>query len=320
MYRHTPAQSSFAINMLAIRGGRPELLNLHDVIEAFVNFREEVITRRSKFELNKARERAHLLLGLVVAVTNLDEVVRIIRAAATPAEARAALLARTWDVTEIRPYLALVEAVDGDADGDTYRLSDLQVRAILDLRLAKLTALGRDEIGDELKKLAASIADLLEILRDRAKLYAVLRGELDGVRPVRHQAPHRDGHRGRRHRRRGPDHPRGHGRDGDDDRLHQARAAVATIAPSAAAARAGRAWRPRTRTSSPTCSSPRRTRRCCSSRRAGKVYRLKVWKLPLGGPTAKGRPMLHLLPLAQGETITTVLPLPEDEAEWSRCT
>ena len=138
LYRHTPAQSSFAINMLAIRGGRPELLTLHDVIKPpSSTFREEVITRRSKFELNKARERAHLLLGLVVAVTNLDEVVRIIRGSPTPAEARATLMARDWDAAEIRPYLELVEAVDGESIGATYRLSDLQVRAILDLRLVE---------------------------------------------------------------------------------------------------------------------------------------------------------------------------------------
>ncbi len=264
LYRHTPAQSSFAINMLAIRGGRPELLTLHDVLAAFVTFREEVITRRSKFELNKARERAHLLLGLVVAVTNLDEVVRIIRGSPTPAEARATLMARDWDATEIRPYLELVEAVDGELIGDTYRLSDLQVRAILDLRLAKLTALGREEIGNELKELAASIAELLEILRDRAKLYAVLRAELDGSDPYITK-------------RRTEIVTAGD--DIDDEDLitredmvvtvtltgYIKRVPLSTIAPSAAAARAARACRPRTRTSSRRCSSPRPTRRSCSS-------------------------------------------------------
>ncbi|HKX35595.1 MAG TPA: DNA gyrase subunit A, partial [Rhizorhapis sp.] len=139
LWRHTPAQSSFPANMLAIRGGRPELLNLRDIIEAFVRFREEVITRRTKFELNKARERAHLLLGLVIAVTNLDEVVRIIRGSPSPAAAREALLSREWPVAEIAPYIRLVEAVEHEVEGDTYKLSDLQVRAILDLRLHRLT-------------------------------------------------------------------------------------------------------------------------------------------------------------------------------------
>src|SRR5688572_15569704 len=127
LWRHTPAQSSFPANMLAIRGGRPETLNLKDIIAAFVTFREEVITRRTKFELNKARERAHILLGLVIAVTNLDEVVRIIRGSASPAEARAALLAREWPVAEIAPYIALVEAIEHDGEGGTYRLTDTQV-------------------------------------------------------------------------------------------------------------------------------------------------------------------------------------------------
>ena len=181
LWRHTPAQSSFPANMLAIRGGRPETLNLRDIIETFVRFREEVITRRAKFELAKARDRAHLLLGLVIAVTNLDEVVRIIRGSASPAEARAALLAREWPIAEIAPYIALVEAVEHEVEGDTYRLSDAQVRAILELRLHRLTALGRDEIAGELRQLAASIGELLEILADRVKLYAVMREEFDEI-------------------------------------------------------------------------------------------------------------------------------------------
>ncbi|WP_397577861.1 DNA topoisomerase (ATP-hydrolyzing), partial [Sphingorhabdus sp.] len=181
LWRHTQAQSSFPANMLAIRGGRPEVLNLRDIIEAFIRFREEVITRRTKFELNKARERAHLLLGLVVAVTNLDEVVRIIRASASPAEARAALIARKWPIAEIASYIKLVEAVETEITGDSYQLSELQVRAILELRLHRLTALGRDEIGKELQGLAESIAEYLAILGDRVKLYAVLREELVAI-------------------------------------------------------------------------------------------------------------------------------------------
>ena len=317
MYRHTPAQSSFAINMLAIRGGRPELLNLKDVIEAFVRFREEVITRRSKFELNKARERAHLLLGLVVAVANLDEVVRIIRAAATPAEARADLMARTWDVTEIRPYLALIEAVEGAPEDDVYRLSDLQVRAILELRLSKLTALGRDEIGDELKQLAASIAELLEILADRAKLYRVLRAELDGADPFVTK-------------RRTELAPAGD--DIDDEDLITREDMVVTVTMTGyikrvplsdyraqrrgGKGRSGMSTKDEDVVTNLFVTSTHTPVLFFSS--AGKVYRLKVWKLPLGGPTAKGRPMLHMLPLAAGETITTVLPLPEDEADWSK--
>src|SRR5687767_4161361 len=181
LWRHTPAQSSFPANMLAIRGGRPETLNLRDIIESFVRFREEVITRRAKFELAKARDRAHILLGLVIAVTNLDEVVRLIRGSSSPAEAREKLIEREWAADEIRPYIALVEAVENEVEGDTYRLSDTQVRAILELRLHRLTALGRDEIAGELRELAASIGELLAILGDRVKLYAVMREEFDQI-------------------------------------------------------------------------------------------------------------------------------------------
>src|SRR3954453_19293735 len=141
LWRHTPAQASFPANMLAIRGGRPETLTLRDFIEAFIRFREEVITRRSKFELLKARERAHILLGLVVAVTNLDEVVKLIRGSASPAEAREKLLTREWPSAEIAPYIALVEAVEPAVEGASYRFSDAQVRAILELRLHRLTGL-----------------------------------------------------------------------------------------------------------------------------------------------------------------------------------
>jgi DNA gyrase subunit A len=181
LWRHTPAQSSFPANMLALRSGRPETLTLRDFIEAFIRLREEVITRRSKFELAKARDRAHILLGLVVAVTNLDEVVKLIRGSASPAEAREKLLAREWAGDQIRPYIALVEAVEPQAAGETYRLSEAQVKAILELRLHRLTALGRDEIGNELEGLAKSIGELLEILANRARLYEVMREEFDEV-------------------------------------------------------------------------------------------------------------------------------------------
>ncbi|MEL6486924.1 MAG: DNA topoisomerase (ATP-hydrolyzing), partial [Pseudomonadota bacterium] len=184
VWRYTPAQSSFPANMLAIRGGRPETLTLREIIKSFIGFREEVITRRTKFELNKARESAHRLLGLVIAVSNLDEVVAMIRGSANPADARARLLAKEWPIGDIAQYIALVEAIEPSADeaGGTYKLSERQVKAILDLRLHRLTALGRDEIGDELKELATQIEYLLSILADRVKLYGVMREELEEVR------------------------------------------------------------------------------------------------------------------------------------------
>ena len=186
IWRYTPAQASFPANMLAIRGGRPEVLNLRDFIQAFVQFREQVITRRTKFELNKARERAHILLGLVVAVSNLDEVVAMIRGSSNPAEARGKLLVKEWPIGDIAQYIRLVEAIEPDAEqqGGTYRLSERQVKAILDLRLHRLTALGRDEIGDELKELSVAIEEFLSILADRAKLYGVMRDELTEIREL----------------------------------------------------------------------------------------------------------------------------------------
>ncbi len=320
VYRHTPAQSSFAINMLAIRGGRPELLTLHDVIKAFVDFREEVITRRSKFELGKARDRAHILIALVVAVANLDEVVRIIRGSASPADARAELMAREWPRAEIAPYLRLIEGITGDApvdEGDTYRLDDVQVRAILDLRLAKLTALGRDEIGDELKEIAASIVDLLDILRDRARLYAVLRDELNGSDPYITK-------------RRTEIVTAGD--DIDDEDLITREDMVVTVTLTGyikrvplsdyraqrrgGKGRSGMATKDEDVVTTLFVASTHTPVLFFSS--AGKVYRLKVWKLPAGSPQSKGRFFKQLLPLGPDETITSVLPLPEDETTWGR--
>ena len=316
LWRNTPAQSSFPANMLAIRGGRPELLNIRDIIEAFVRFREEVITRRTKYELNKARDRAHILLGLVIAVTNLDEVVRIIRGSASPAEARETLIARDWPVAEIAPYLRLVEAIETEASGDTYRLSDTQVRAILDLRLHRLTALGRDEIGNELAELAAAIAEYLAILGDRQKLYAVMREEFEAIE--RDFATPRlseitaaaDGI--------------------EDEDLIEREEMVVTVTVQGyikrtplesfrAQARGGKG-----RSGMATKDEDAITELFVTSTHtpvlffstAGKVYRLKVWRLPEGGPATRGRPMVNLLPLGPGETIQTVLPLPEDEDSW----
>jgi DNA gyrase subunit A len=316
IWRFTPAQSSFPANMLAIRGGRPEVLNLRDIIESFVKFREEVITRRTKFELNKARERAHVLLGLVVAVTNMDEVVRIIRGSSTPAEARDSLLAREWPIAEIAGYIKLVEATETEVEGDIYKLSAIQVKAILDLRLQKLTALGREEIGDELKELAAAIEEYLSILADRVKLYAVMREELETVRDefatprVSEITAAWDGL--------------------EDEDLMERAEMVVTVTHSGyikrtpldtfraqrrgGKGRAGMATKEEDAITELFVTSTHTPVLFFSTH--GKVYRLKVWKLPEGGPQTKGRPMVNLLPLAEGETISTVLPLPEDETEW----
>ncbi|MFC3096458.1 DNA gyrase subunit A [Alteraurantiacibacter palmitatis] len=319
IWRYTPAQASFPANMLAIRGGRPETLALRDIIHSFITFREQVITRRTKFELNKARERAHILLGLVVAVSNLDEVVAMIRSSPNPAEARAKLMAREWPIGDIAQYIALVEAIEPSATeaGGTYRLSERQVKAILDLRLHRLTALGRDEIGGELKELAAAIAEYLAILGDRARLYAVLRAELVEIRELfatprlSEIAPAWDGI--------------------EDEDLIERDEMVVTVTLDGyikrtplstfraqhrgGKGRSGMSTKDEDAVSNMFVTSTHNPVLFFSS--AGKVYRLKVWKLPEGGPNTRGRPIINLLPaLDKDETIATVLPLPEDEASW----
>ncbi|MBO9519465.1 MAG: DNA gyrase subunit A [Porphyrobacter sp.] len=319
IWRHTPAQSSFPANMLAIRGGRPETLALREIIQAFIQFREQVITRRTKFELNKARDRAHVLLGLVVAVSHLDEVVALIRGSSNPAEARTKLLAKEWPTAGIEQYLKLVEAVEPDlgASEGTYRLSETQVKAILDLRLHRLTALGRDEIGDELKELAIAIEEYLAILGDRRRLYEVMRQELTEIREqyatprVSEIAPAWDGIE-------------------DEDLIERGEMVVTVTLDGyikrtplstfraqnrGGKGRAGMATKDEDAVSEMFVTSTHNPVLFFST--AGKVYRIKVWKLPEGGPATRGRPIINLLPaLDQGETIAAVLPLPEDEDSW----
>ena len=321
LWRNTPAQSNFPANMLAIRGGRPETLALRDIIAAFITFREEVITRRTKFELNKARDRAHILLGLVVAVTNLDEVVRIIRGSPNPAAARDALLSREWPIGEIAQYIRLVEAIEPSAeqDGGTYRLSEVQVKAILELRLNRLTALGRDEIGDELKQLSLAIEEFLSILADRVKLYGVMRGELVVIRDA-YATPRKS--------------EIAAAADGiDDEDLIEREDMVVTVTMDGyikrtslstfraqnrgGKGRAGMATKEEDAVTNMFVTSTHNPVLFFST--AGKVYRLKVWKLPEGGPATRGRPIVNLLPaLDKNETIRTVLALPEDEADWDK--
>ncbi|KUO57137.1 MAG: DNA gyrase subunit A [Sphingomonadales bacterium BRH_c3] len=319
IWRYTPAQASFPANMLAIKGGRPEVLTLRDIIQAFIQFREQVITRRTKFELNKARDRAHILLGLVVAVSNLDEVVAIIRGSSNPAEARAKLLTRDWPIGNIAQYIRLIEAIDPDADqeGGTYRLSERQVKAILDLRLHRLTGLGRDEIGGELKELSLAIEEFLSILADRAKLYGLMREELEEIRAtyatprVSEIAPAWDGL--------------------EDEDLIERDEMVVTVTHDGyikrtplstfraqrrgGKGRAGMSTKDEDAVREMFVTSTHNPVLFFST--SGKVYRLKVWKLPEGGPNTRGRPIVNMLPaLEDGETIRTVLPLPEDEASW----
>ncbi|RMF11573.1 MAG: DNA gyrase subunit A [Alphaproteobacteria bacterium] len=317
LYRFTPLQTSFGCNMLALRGGKPELLNLRDIIEAFVRFREEVITRRTKFRLGKARDRAHILVGLVVAVSHIDEVVAIIRGAANPQEARDTLLAREWEAADIEGYLTLINDPRGEYKGGKYRLSQEQVKAILDLRLHRLTALGREEIGGELKELATRIEGFLEILQSRTRLYEVMREEFDDIRD-RFATPRRT------------EVIEADFGDIDDEDLIQREDMVVTVSHAGyikrvplstyraqrrgGKGRAGMSTRDEDFVSQVFVASTHTPVLFFTN--IGKVYKLKVWKLPVGTPQARGKALINLLPLQQGEFATTIMPLPEDEDSW----
>ncbi|MGE0257592.1 MAG: DNA gyrase subunit A [Alphaproteobacteria bacterium] len=321
LYRHTALQTSFGVNMLALNGGRPELLTLRDVIAAFVAFREEVITRRTTYLLNKARERAHILVGLLVAVANIDEIIALIRAAPDPAHARAGLVGQRWPAGDIGPLVEMVGATGGalDADG-TYQLSDEQARAILDLRLQRLTGLEREKISDELRELVAEIAGYVEILRSRARLIEVLRGELLAIR-TQFANPRRTAIEDVEF-------------EADIEALIQREDMVVTVSHAGyikrvplstyraqrrgGRGRAGMAIRDEDFLSQVFVASTHAPVLFFTS--AGRVYKLKVHRLPLGTPQARGRPMVNLLPLGDGETISTVMPLPEDEESWADLT
>jgi DNA gyrase subunit A len=321
LYRHTALQTSFGVNMLALNGGRPELMTLRDVIVAFVAFRQEVITRRTTFLLNKARQRAHILVGLLVAVANIDQVIALIRAAPDPAAARAGLVGRRWPAADVGPLVVLVgEAARGLAEDGSYQLSDEQARAILDLRLQRLTGLERDKIADELRELVTEIGGYLEILRSRARLIEVLRGELLKIKE-QFATPRRTAIEEVEF-------------EADIEALIQREDMVVTVSHAGyikrvplstyraqargGRGRAGMAIRQEDFLAEVFVASTLAPVLFFTS--SGRVYKLKVYKLPLGTPQARGRPMINLLPIAEGETISTVMPLPEDEASWADLT
>ena len=322
LHRHTALQTSFGVNMLALNGGRPELLTLRDVIAAFVGFREEVITRRTSHLLGKARERAHILLGLSVAVANLDEIIALIRAAPDPATAREGLTGRAWPAADVAPLVALVGEPGREvAEDGTYPLSDEQARAILDLRLQRLTGLERDKIAEELRGLIAEIAGYLEILGSRARLIEVLREELMAIRE-RFATPRRTQIEDVEF-------------EADIEALIQREAMVVTVSHAGyikrvplstyraqrrgGRGRAGMAIREEDFLNEVFVASTHAPVLFFTS--SGRVYKLKVHRLPLGTPQARGRPMVNLLPnLVAGETISTVMPLPEDEESWADLT
>lgn len=317
LYRFTPVQTSFGINMLAINGGKPEQLTLKAVLKAFVTFREEVITRRTKFELGKARDRAHIMVGLVTAVANIDEVVAIIRGAPSPSAAREALAEKKWESNEILPYLELINEAGRLNEDGSFQLSETQIKAILDLRLHRLTALGRDEIGEELDALAERIRGYLEILQSRVKLYEVLRGELEAVQTEFGNE------------RRTEIDLNAAGAFEDEDLIAR-EDMVVTVTHSGYIKRVPLStYRAQRRGGKGRSGMQTKDEDFLSTvfvahthtpvlffSSTGQVYKMKVWKLPLGSPQSKGKAVINILPLDQGETIATILPLPEDEDTW----
>ena len=316
LYRFTPLQSTFGVNNVCLTGGRPELLNLKDLLQAFVAFREEVVTRRTKFLLNKARDRAHVLVGLAIAVANIDEVIRLIRSSKDAAQAREALMARDWPAKDMAPLIVLIaDPRHTLTEEGTYRLSDEQARAILDLRLQRLTALGRDEIAEELQKLAEEIKDYLEILRSRARVLGIIKDELTAIRnefatPRRTEIVENEG-------------------EVEDEDLIQREDMVVTVSHAGYVKRVPlstyRAQRRggKGRSGMGTKNEDFATKLFVASTHtpilffssAGMVYRLKVWRLPVGNPQSRGKALINLLPLEQDERITTILPMPETAAE-----
>jgi len=317
LYRFTPLQSTFGANIVALDGGRPLVMNLKDLLVSFIVFREEVISRRTKFLLGKARDRAHVLVGLAIAVANIDEMIRLIRASQDANEAREALMGRDWPAREVEAMITLIDDPRHTVtEAGAYRLSAEQAKAILDLRLQRLTALGRDEIQAELDKLAKEIADYLDILRSRARIQTIVKDELKAVKdefatPRRTVIIDQEG-------------------EMEDEDLIQREDMVVTVShlgyvkrvplstyraqKRGGKGRAGMQTREEDFVSRLFVASTHTPVLFFSSR--GQVYKEKVWRLPPAAPQSRGKALINILPLEQGELITTIMPLPEDERTW----
>jgi DNA gyrase subunit A len=317
LWKFSDLQTTFGANMIALNGGKPEQLNLKDMIEAFTHFRQEVVTRRTKYLLNKARERAHVLVGLAIAVANIDEVIKLIRNAPSPAEAKEQLMARDWPAKDMAPLIELIaDPRHRLAADETYRLSEEQAKAILELRLARLTALGRDEIADELKKLATEIRDYLDILSSRARIFDIIRTELTDIKtqfstPRKTEIVDIEG-------------------EVEDEDLIQREDVVVTVSHKGyikrvplstyraqrrgGKGRSGMATRDEDFVTQMFVTSTHTPVLFFSSR--GMCYRMKVWRLPAATPQSPGKALVNLLPLEEGEVITSILLLPEDDSTW----
>ena len=317
LYRYTPLQTAFGMNMVAINGGRPETLDLKHFISAFIAFREEVITRRTIFDLGKARDRAHVLVGLAIAVANIDEVIALIRAAPDPVAAREGLMARAWPARDVAPLIALIDEPGRAISEDgTIRMSEAQARAILELRLQRLTGLEREKIAEEMAGLSEQIREFLTILDSRERLMGILRAELVDMKD-RFATPRRTV-------------IEESAADQEDEDLIQREDMVVTVSHGGyvkrvplsmyraqrrgGKGRAGMTTREEDFVSKVFVCNTHTPVLFFSSR--GMVYKLKVYRLPLGSPQARGKALINLLPLQAGETITVAMPLPEDESTW----
>src|ERR1043165_9749031 len=319
LYRFTPLQTSFGANIVALDGGRPLLMNLKDMLSAFVHFREEVVSRRTKFRLGKARDRAHILVGLAIAVANIDEVIKLIRGSKDANEARDKLMEREWPASTAAELIALIDDPRHRvSSAGTAKLTAEQTKAILDLRLQRLTALGRDEIKEELDKLAKGISDYLDILRSRARLQSIVKDALAAVKdefatPRRTVIAEQEGE------------------VEDEDLIHREDMVVTVshlgyvkrvplstyrMQRRGGKGRSGMQTRDEDFVSRLFVASTHQPVLYFSSH--GRVYKSKVWRLPQAAPQARGKALINILPLDQGETINTIMPLPEDEATWGK--
>ncbi len=319
LYRLTPMQTSFGANMLALNGGRPELMNLRAMLQAFLRFREEVVARRTKFELNKARDRAHVLIGLALAVANIDEIIRIIRYSPDPDSARLALLERSWPAADMGPMIGLIaDRRTVMNDKGEIKLSDEQARAILALQLSRLTNLGREEIGKEASGLAEAIKDYLGILSSRGRIQQIIKDELTTFRtkyavPRRSEFVEAD-------------------LDLEDEAFIEREDMVVMVTHGGYVKRTAlSAYRTQNRGGKgrggmETKEDDFVIRLFAADTHTeilffsstGMAYKHKVWRLPLGAPNARGKALVNILPLQAGERITSVMPLPQDEEERAK--
>ncbi|MFN3994804.1 MAG: DNA gyrase subunit A, partial [Tabrizicola flagellatus] len=317
LFRFSTMQVSFGCNMLALNGGRPEQLTLRDFLSHFITFREEVVARRTAFELRKARERSHILCGLAVAVSNVDEVVATIRASADPAEARDRLMTRRWPAHDIAAYIRLIDDPSHTINEDgTYNLSEIQARAILDLRLQRLTAMGVKEVTDELEELAGKIKDFLDILSSRDRIMGIISDELREVKalfavPRRTEIADWSG-------------------DMEDEDLIEREDMVVTITSGGYIKRTPLAeFRAQNRGGKGLASMQTKDDDVVTTlfvanthtpllffTTDGMVYKLKTWRLPLAGRTAKGKALVNILPIETGITIAALMPVDVPEEDW----